>query len=242
VDGKPGDEHLRDWADLHLTQPPSGFVGGWLRTMAAIARPLARAGVSPNTVTVAAFVVAVATIPLAGIDGWVGPAAACVALIVSGLLDALDGAVAVQAGRTSKVGFLLDSALDRLSDAALAVALAIAADDPAAGELAIATVAATWWLEYVRARGSLATASLTPASPTTGPATQVITPGERPTRMILTGVGLGLPSLALAALWGQVVIVGGSALFLFGWAVRRLAAVDHGPPEGPPSPTAGSSG
>jgi phosphatidylglycerophosphate synthase len=216
VDGKAGDEHLRDWAELHMTQPPTGFVGGWLRTMAAIARPLARAGVSPNMVTVAALVVAVATIPLALIDGWIGPAAACVALTVSGLLDALDGAVAVQAGRTTKVGFLLDSALDRLSDAALPVALAIVADTPAAGELAVATVAATWWLEYVRARGSLADE----------PTSQVITPGERPTRMILAGVGLGLPPLALAALWGQVVIVAGSALFLFGWSLRRLRAVD----------------
>ena len=222
MDGKPGDEHLRDWAELHLTQPPTGFVGGWLRMMAAIARPLARAGVSPNAVTVAACLVALATVPLAMIDGWVGPAAACVALIVSGLLDALDGAVAVQAGRTTKVGFLLDSALDRLSDAALAVALAIAADHPAAGELAVATIGATWWLEYVRARASLAT-----VSSTTGPTSQVITPGERPTRMILTGVGLGLPALAVAALWGQVVIVGGSALFLLAWSVRRLAAADR---------------
>ncbi|HEX7277223.1 MAG TPA: CDP-alcohol phosphatidyltransferase family protein [Acidimicrobiales bacterium] len=213
-----GDEHLRDWAALHMTQPPTGFVGGWLRTMAAIARPLAKAGVSPNAVTVAALVVAATTVPLAMIDGWIGPAGACVALIVSGLLDALDGAVAVQAGRTTKVGFFLDSALDRLSDAALPVALAIAADHPDAGELALAAVATTWWLEYVRARGSLA------AEPTS----QVITPGERPTRMILTGVGLGLPSLALAALWGQVVIVGGSALFLCGWTIRRLHAADRG--------------
>jgi archaetidylinositol phosphate synthase len=224
VDGKPGDEHLRDWAELHMTQPPTGFVGGWLRTMAAIARPLARAGVSPNVVTVAACVVALTTIPLAMIDGWVGPAAACVALILSGLLDALDGAVAVQAGRTTQVGFLLDSALDRLSDAALAVALAIAAHDPVAGELAVATIGATWWLEYVRARGSL-------AHPTTD---QVITPGERPTRMILTGVGLGLPALAVAALWGQVVIVGGSALFLLVWSVRRLAAADRSDDRGGP--------
>jgi CDP-diacylglycerol--glycerol-3-phosphate 3-phosphatidyltransferase len=230
VDGKPGDEHLRDWAALHMTQPPTGFVGGWLRAMAAIARPLARAGVSPNLVTVAACVVAVTTIPLATVDGWFGPAAACVALIVSGLLDALDGAVAVQAGRTTRVGFFLDSALDRLSDAALAVALAIVADTPNAGELAVATVAATWWLEYIRARGSLAA-----SSSTTGPMSQVITPGERPTRMILTGVGLGLPFLAVAALWGQVVIVGASALFLLGWTVRRLArAEDRG------GPTAGS--
>ena len=227
VNGKPGDEHLRDWAELHMTQPPTGFVGGWLRTMAAIARPLARAGVSPNAVTVAAFLVAVATIPLAMVDGWIGPAAACVALIVSGLLDALDGAVAVQGGRTTKVGFLLDSALDRLSDAALPVALAVAADDPIAGDLVVASVAATWWLEYVRARGSLADE----------PMSQVVTPGERPTRMILAGVGLGLPFLAVAALWGQVVIVGGSALFLFGWTLRRLAAADHGPGDrGGPTP------
>ncbi len=45
--------------------------------------------------------------------------------------------------------------------------------------------------------------------------------------MILTGVGLGLPALAVAALWGQVVIVGGSALFLLAWSVRRLAAADR---------------
>jgi len=198
--------------------------------MAAIARPLVRAGVSPNMVTVAAFLVGVATVPLVMIDGWFGPAAACVAVTLSGLLDALDGAVAVQSGRTTKVGFLLDSALDRLSDAALPVALAIVADSPAAGELAVAAVAGTWWLEYVRARGALADA----------PASQVITPGERPTRMILAGVGLGLPFLALAALWGLVVIVGGSALFLFGWTIRRLAAVDRNGDR--PSPTPGSSG
>ena len=219
MDGKPGDEHLRDWADLHLTEAPTGFVGGWLRTMAAIARPLARAGVSPNAVTVAACLVGLATVPLAMIDGWLGPAAACVAVIVSGLLDALDGAVAVQSGRTTKVGFLLDSALDRLSDAAMPAALAIVVGSTTAAVLAVGSVAATWWLEYIRARGSL-------AAP---PDTQVVTPGERPTRMILAGVGLGLPPLALAALWGQVVIVGASAVFLLVWSLRRLAALDRGP-------------
>jgi phosphatidylglycerophosphate synthase len=171
------------------------------------------------------------------IDGWAGPAAACVAVTLSGLLDALDGAVAVQSGRTTTVGFLLDSALDRLSDAALPVAVAIVADNPAAGELAVAVVATTWWLEYVRARGALAAATLA-----TGPTSQVITPGERPTRMILAGVGLGLPFLALAALWGLVVIVGGSALFLFGWTIRRLSAIDQHQAGDPPSPTPGSSG
>jgi phosphatidylglycerophosphate synthase len=221
--GRSGDEHLREWAGLHRTETPGGFVGGWLRAAGAVARPLARAGVSPNAVTVAALVAAVAAVPLALIDGWPGPAAACVAVTVSGLLDSLDGAVAVQAGRATKVGFLLDSALDRLADVAFVAALAVVAGGDQAPWVAVAAGGAAWWLEYVRARGGLASADAPP-----GP--QVITPGERPTRIVLTAVGLGLPPLALAALWGHVVIVGGSALFLLGHFLLRLRRHDAGPP------------
>lgn len=232
MNGRSGDDHVRDWAELHLTRPPEGFVGGWLRAAGAVARPLARAGVSPHAVTVAALVFAVAAVPLAGVAGWVGPAAACAAVTVSGLLDALDGAVAVQAGRTTKVGFLLDSALDRLADVALPASLAVLAGGAGAARLAVAAVAACWWLEYVRARGSLAG---------TGAAgRQLVTPGERPTRIVLTAVGLGLPPLARAALWGHVVIVGGSGLVLFVWSLRRLSALDRRGPSGPPSPTGGA--
>jgi phosphatidylglycerophosphate synthase len=214
-----GDAHVRDWAALHATEPPDGFVGGWLRAAGAVARPLARAGVSPNMVTVAALVMAVAAVPLAAVDGWIGPAAACVAVTLSGLLDALDGAVAVQAGRTTKVGFLLDSALDRIADAAFPAALAIAAGTGA--WLAVAATGACWWLEYVRARGTLAGV--------TGKA--LITPGERPTRIILTAVGLGLPMLATAALWAHVVIVGGSAVLLFVDSLRRLGGAEPTAPK-----------
>lgn len=225
--GMDGDDHVRDWAALHRTDAPGGFVAGWLKAAAAVARPLARAGVSPNMVTVAALVAAVVAVPLAAIDGWIGPAAACVAVTVSGLLDSLDGAVAVQAGRTTKVGFLLDSVLDRLADVAFPVALAVAAGGGrSVTRLAVAAVAACWWLEYVRARGSLAGADVD--------AKPVITPGERPTRIILAAVGLGLPFLATAALWASVVIVGASGLFLFGWSVRRLRDRDAA---GPPAPT-----
>lgn len=192
--------------------------------MAAMARPIAKAGISPNFVTVAALVAALATVPLAMIEGWPGPAAACVALTMSGLLDALDGAVAVQAGRTTRVGFLLDSALDRLADAALAAALAIVVGTESAAWVAVATVGATWWLEYVRARGALAVARDEPsATPQPAPRPEVVTPGERPTRMILAGIGLGLPPLATAALWGQLVIVAASAVYLFVWSLRRLS-------------------
>ncbi len=225
--GKDDSDHVRDWAALHATEPPTGFVGGWLRVAAAVARPLARAGVSPNMVTVAALLAALLAVGLATIDGWTGAAAACVAVTVSGLLDSLDGAVAVQAGRTTKVGFLLDSALDRVADAAFPIALAVLVGGGAtATRLAVAATAVCWWLEYVRARGSLAGVGGTP----------LITPGERPTRIILTAVGLGLPFLAMAALWAHVVIVGASGLLLFGSSVRRLREQDR---DGavPPSPT-----
>lgn len=215
-----GDEHVRDWAALHATEPPAGFVGGWIKASAAVARPLARAGVSPNMVTVAALVMALLAVPLAAIDGWMGPAAACLAVTLSGLLDSLDGAVAVQAGRTTKVGFLLDSALDRIADAAFPAALVLAAGGGA--WIAVGAVAACWWLEYVRARGSLAGVTGKP----------LITPGERPTRIILTAVGLGLPVLATAALWAHVVIVGGSAVLLFVDSLRRLGGAEPTAPTG----------
>ena len=238
-----GDEHVRDWAALHLTEPPGGLVAGWLRGTAAVARPMARAGISPNMVTVAALAAAVAAVPLAAVDGWRGPAAACLAVTVSGVLDALDGAVAVQAGRTTKVGFLLDSGLDRLADAAFPAALALAAGGgTSATRLAVAATAACWWLEYVRARSSLAGATGHRSESRGRSAggrdgwTQVVTPGERPTRIILTAVGLGLPALALAALWGHVVIVGASGLFLFASSIRRLRALDRDS-DGPPAPT-----
>lgn len=221
--GKPNDEHLQAWADLHRTESPKALVGGWLRVMAAVARPMVRAGVSPNAVSVGALVAAAGAVPLARMGGPLGPLAACAAVTASGILDSLDGAVAVQAERTTSVGFLLDSSLDRLADALGPVALAavVSKRHPGrsrlAGRLAVAGAASAWWLEYVRARGSLAAA----------PDRQVATPGERPTRIILTVFGLGLPSLAGAALGGQVIIVGTSALYLFGSSLRRLSRHDR---------------
>ncbi|MGI9080306.1 MAG: CDP-alcohol phosphatidyltransferase family protein [Acidimicrobiales bacterium] len=255
--GRSGDEHLQDWAGLHRTEAPTGFVAGWVRAAAAVARPLARAGISANTVTVAALVAAVVAVAVAGVDGWPGPTLACVAVTVSGLLDSLDGAVAVQAGCPTKVGFLLDSALDRVADVAFCAALAIVAAGSAraavtggAAWVAVAAVAAAWWLEYVRARAGLAEADVPGGAGGTGGAggsggaggtgEQVITPGERPTRIVLTAIGLGLPPLALAALWGQVVIVGGSGVFLLVHFLRRLHRHDarpSSPPGAPPTPT-----
>lgn len=219
------DDHVADWARLHRTTEPTGVVGAWIRASAAAARRLVSLGVTPNAVTVAALVLAVAAVPLAALDGWVGPAAACLAVVASGVFDSLDGAVAVQSGRTTRVGYLLDSALDRLADAGMAAALAVVVGTPGAAWLAVAATGCAWYLEYVRARSSLAAEGDEQTR-------QLVTPGERPTRIILTAVGLGIPVLAPAALWAQVVIVGGSALVLLAHSLRRLGRLD-GPRHAP---------
>jgi CDP-diacylglycerol--glycerol-3-phosphate 3-phosphatidyltransferase len=96
---------------------------------------------------------------------------------VSGLLDNVDGAVAVLSGRTSRWGFVLDSACDRLADAAYCLALLLAG---APAWLAVTGAALAWLQEYVRARAAVA------GMPEIG----VVTVSERPTRVIVTAMFL----------------------------------------------------
>ena len=86
------------------------------------ARLLARTGTTPNALTAFSLLPAI----LAGIAvaaGWFATAA--LMLVLSGICDILDGALARQTGRTSRFGALLDSSLDRLSDAAVPLGLIV---------------------------------------------------------------------------------------------------------------------
>ena len=73
-----------------------------------------------------------------------------VIVVASGLLDNLDGAVAVLTDRVTARGALADTVCDRLADAAYGGAF-WALGAPA--WVAIAWVALSWLAEYVRARG-----------------------------------------------------------------------------------------
>ncbi|MGQ0743063.1 MAG: CDP-alcohol phosphatidyltransferase family protein [Acidimicrobiales bacterium] len=229
--GGPGGrstDHLAAWAELHGADPPTGLVAAWLRASAAVARPLVRAGVSPDTVTFASLGAALAAVGAARGRGLRAQAAGCALATASGLLDNLDGAVAVASGRAGRAGFLLDSALDRLGDAALMAAMAVAAQNTSRDSqdgkrsdfswaaMAVTATAGAWWLEYIRARSTL-------AQP---PDRQPVTPGERPTRIVIAAVSLALPRLAPAGLVAQVVLSVGSAAHLLGWSLRRLRQYD----------------
>jgi CDP-diacylglycerol--glycerol-3-phosphate 3-phosphatidyltransferase len=87
--------------------------------IAPIARRLNALGVSANAVTVVGFLVTVAGAALLAV-GQPGPA--LLVLLLGTLSDTLDGQIARAAGGGTRFGAFLDSTLDRLSDAVLAIA------------------------------------------------------------------------------------------------------------------------
>jgi CDP-diacylglycerol---glycerol-3-phosphate 3-phosphatidyltransferase len=87
--------------------------------IAPIARRLHALGVSANAVTVVGFLVTVAGAALLAMGQ---PGAGLVVLLLGTLSDTLDGQIARAAGGGTRFGAFLDSTLDRLSDAALAIA------------------------------------------------------------------------------------------------------------------------
>jgi archaetidylinositol phosphate synthase len=196
-------EYLAAWARWHGGTDPadSRLVHGWLTLAYTLAVPLAR--LSPLVATALGLLVAVAAIGPAAAGGtWLVAAGLLVGL--SGLLDSLDGALAIAGGRASRRGFVLDSAVDRLTEVGYALAFWVAG---APGWLAAAFAALCWLPDYLRARAGQAGVSETGA----------ISVWERPTRVAMAGLSLGgagvVASLGVAE---EVVTAGAAAGCLLG--------------------------
>ena len=115
---------------------------------------LARAGVSANTVTYVSLLLATASGVLAALGAFV-PASAMV--LASGVCDALDGIVARARNEVTPYGALLDSFVDRLSDAAPLLGLAVLGTGaglnvPQLTLAAAAALVASFAVSYARAR------------------------------------------------------------------------------------------
>nr|WP_174268236.1 CDP-alcohol phosphatidyltransferase family protein [Nocardioides zeae] len=135
------------------------------------ARPLARWGVHPDAVTLAAALIT-ATVPLLAALGGAWPLVAVVPMVVAAVLDGVDGALAARTGTDSAWGRVLDGAADRCADLLLLLTLVVLG----APWWAVAPVAAaTLLLEQVRALGQ--------AAGMTGPG--AVTVWERPSRVIV---------------------------------------------------------
>ena len=200
-------DYLRRWAPLHGGYEPraGSLAGRWLSLAYAAARPLAARGVSPDALTAWGVLVSASVAAIASAGGrW--PLAAAGVVVIAGLLDNLDGAVAILTGRTSRWGFVLDSLADRLSDAAYLVALWVLG---ASGALCVAGGGVTGLQEYARARAG--NAGMREIG--------VITVWERPTRVVLTaGLLLGSGLLPDSA---EVIVTAGAAA----WVVLGLVGL-----------------
>lgn len=211
------------WSELHGGYDPrrSRLVGGWLAGVYRLGRPLAVRGVAPDVVTLCGLWAALVVVALV-LPGGRWPLAAAVVVVVSGLLDNLDGCVAVLTNRATRWGMVLDSVVDRLADAAYLVALWRLG---APGPVTAAAGAALGLLEYTRARAGMA------GMVEIG----VVTVGERPTRIILTAgslfsAGLFPPRAASIAGLGSALTAAVSILGL----VQLIRAVRRSLSRAPP--------
>ena len=117
-------------------------------------RLLIRLGISPNRIT------------LVGLAGGGGAAVLVsqsllmwggIAMILASGLDMFDGAVARSTGRVSKFGGLLDSVADRISEAVVLTGILahfLRESDDTGALLAVAAMATSFTVSYVRARAS----------------------------------------------------------------------------------------
>jgi phosphatidylglycerophosphate synthase len=207
------DGYLDRWQELHGGYDPRGnaLVRGWLSGAYVVARPFAAARMPPDVVTTAGVLVSAVAIAPALAGGW-WLLAASAAVVLAGLLDTLDGAVAVLTSRASARGEVLDAVADRVGDL-LFLGVLLAAGAP----LPVCALGGALMLlqEYLRARATAA--GMTDVG--------VVTVWERPTRVIVTAAflasaaALGSPWPALGA-WAWVVL-GCAGLGQLALVVRR---------------------
>jgi archaetidylinositol phosphate synthase len=181
------------WSELHGGVQPSPVVRGWLRLIRALASgPVTR--IPPDVLSAAGvFVLAGAWACVAGL-GWPGLVVPLV--LAAGILDGLDGAVALRTARARPLGAVVDSVADRLGDVALG-AILFALGAPLGWVLAAVTL--VFLLEYLRAR----------AQAVGMPGVGAVTVAERPTRLIVVAMAAG----------GAAVIPAGVPLLGWGWGV-----------------------
>jgi CDP-diacylglycerol--glycerol-3-phosphate 3-phosphatidyltransferase len=188
--------------DSALKAPSRPGLGRWL----------ARHGVSADVVTVVGIALSAATGVLIG-AGWLWAAVAF--LIVGGLMDTLDGAVAKAAGTSSRRGAFFDSVADRVADGLIFGGVAwylLGRPDPRLALLPFAILGVSAVVSYERAKaeslGLTARGGLM----------------ERAERLILLGVGLGFHVVLVPVLWLLLVLTACTAAGRFVRVWRQASA------------------
>lgn len=134
-----------------------GIVSPELRQrVRGLATPIAvgfgRLGLTPNHLTLIGFGIAVIAAVAAATQAWL---VAGLLLIVGGVFDLFDGALARATGKASKLGAFMDSVFDRASEGIVYVGIAagcVAAGFGTGAILSVAAMAAAFMVSYVRAK------------------------------------------------------------------------------------------
>ncbi len=116
--------------------------------MNILVRPLARAGVPPNIVTIFSMILLI-TFLLIYYYIWPNTFVLLAGITVSALCDAIDGALARYLNKVSRFGAFLDSTIDRVNDLIMLLFLKFVGIDDL---LVYSLVLTSFLISYVRAR------------------------------------------------------------------------------------------
>jgi len=231
------DGYATAWAGLHGGLDPREArpsVRGWLRLGYLLAYAADRVRVKPGTVTALGLLACLA-VPALARHGAAGAACGALLVVFAAIADTVDGALAVLASRATRLGYVYDSVADRLAEACWLVALWLVGGSPA---VAVTAGGLSYLHEYARSRANAA--GMTEIS--------AVTLGERPTRVLLTVIGLvsaaavgpfnpALPAgvaTFVTAVWVVFALIGLAQLFV---AVHRALAGREWPTWKPPAPS-----
>jgi CDP-diacylglycerol--glycerol-3-phosphate 3-phosphatidyltransferase len=207
---------------------PGPLITGFSDLMSPVAQWLIRRGVRPNTITSTSAIVVIGAGAAFGLDM---PRLGAAWLLVSGLLDVLDGKVARGGGMASRFGAFFDSTLDRIGEAILFAGIAVyfqtapSQSAPVLGTLlTLAALTGSFLVSYARARAE-------------GLGVECkVGLAQRPERIL----GLGVPTLFFGAgPKGVLLLVIMAALALLSWitVVQRVAHVFRSTNGAPPEHT-----
>jgi len=139
------DEFFSIWGRLHGDANISGIVKGWLSISYVVVKPLSKARVTPNILTM--FGLLFGVLLYANAETFWAPAL----LVLSLICDGIDGSLAIVTNKSTKWGAILDSTVDRLTEIFWVLALYKVGADL---NLLIIVLLAASVQEYMRARAA----------------------------------------------------------------------------------------
>ncbi|MBA2718611.1 MAG: CDP-alcohol phosphatidyltransferase family protein [Chloroflexi bacterium] len=178
-----------------------------------VALAFGRLGLTPNALTMIGFGISVLAAIAAGRNAWV---LAALLVIIGGVFDLFDGALARATNKASRLGAFLDSVSDRAGEAVVYLGMVVAAETAgfrAGTYLAAGAMAASFMVSYVRAKSE--SLGFTPGS---GMANVGVAPRE--VRLVIVTIGL----LATGAMGGIIAPVTVYGTVSEWWAGRPALA------------------